>query len=84
MRWRDVAELRLYELLCRFASGANAVGNADAPISVPGESESRQLLAQAFDAVEAIEMSDAILRHCRLPFVYAGEQRLSVETENLL
>ena len=77
--------LRLREqFFCGVAAGTNAVGNADAAVSVAGESEAGQLLAQAFDAVEAIEMSDAVLRHGGLPFVDAGEERLGTQAEDLL
>src|SRR5579864_262083 len=72
------------QLFCGVAAGADAVGDADPAIGVPSESEAGQLLAQAFDALEAIEMSDTVLRHGGLPFVHTSEKRLGAQAENLL
>ena len=72
---------RFRKLGCGFAAGADAVGDADAAVSVAGESEAGQLLAQVLDAVETIEMSDTVLRHGGLPFVDASEQRLGSQSQ---
>jgi hypothetical protein len=67
------SELRLYELLCRFAAAADAVWHADAAVGIACQSQAGELLAQAVDAVEAIEVSDTVLRHGGLPLIDAGE-----------
>ena len=76
--------LGLAELGGGVATRADAVGDADAAVGVAGESESGQLLAQAFHAIEALEMSDAVLRHGRLPFVDASEERFGAQAQDLL
>src|SRR5579863_4788511 len=72
------------ELLYGVAAGADTIGDADAAIGVSGEGDAGELLAEAFDAVEAIEMSDRVLGHGGFPFINAAEQRAGVQTENLL
>jgi hypothetical protein len=72
------------EFGCGVAAGADAVGDADAAVGVSGECEARQLLAQALDAVEAIEMSDAVLSHGGLPSVDADKDGRCAEAEDLL
>ena len=69
---------------CSVLSGADAIWDADAAVAVAGEGESGQLLAQALDAVEAVEMADAILRHGGLPFIDAGEERRGTQAKDLL
>ena len=76
--------LRSEDLLGCFLAGADAVGYADAAVAVTGEGEAGQLLAEAFNAVEALEMADAVLGHSGLPFVNACEKWRGAETENLL
>ena len=78
------SRLRLYELLCAVAAGTDAIRHANAAVGVAGESKPGQLLAQAFHAVEALEMSDAVLRHGRFPFVDPGEERLGAQAKDLL
>jgi hypothetical protein len=65
-------------------AGADAIGDADAAVAVAGKRESGQLLAQALDAVEALEVADAVLGHGGLPFIDAGEERSGAEAEDLL
>ena len=86
---RDEASYIGYELFGRLAPGADAVRHANAAISIPRKREAGQLLAQSFDAIETVEMSDAVLRHRRLPSVDARKQRLGAQagdlrTQNLL
>ena len=52
-------------------------------IAVAGERETGEFLAERFDALQAFEVADGILRHGRLPFVDAGEQRLGIEGDDL-
>src|ERR1700680_1384809 len=75
---------RFCELGCGVAAGAEAGGDADSAISVSGEREAGQLLPHAVDAVDAIEMSDAVLRHGRLPSVDAGKYRLPPPAQEFL
>ncbi len=77
------SKLRLYEALCGIAAGTDAVGHTDAAVRVARESKPGQLLAQAFHAVEALEMSDAVLRHGRFPFVDPGEKRIGAQAIHL-
>src|ERR1700686_3847547 len=72
------------QLLCGVAAGSDAGGDADTSVGVAGKSEAGQLVAQTLNAVEAVEMPDAVLRHGRLPFVDAGEERLRTQAEDLL
>ncbi len=65
-------------------AGADAIGNADAAIGVAGERQAGELLAEALDTVEAVEMADAILRHGGLPFVDTCKKRRGAEAEDLL
>ena len=67
------SKLRLYEVFCGVAAGADTVGDADAAVGVAGESEAGQLLAETLHAFEALEMSNVILGHGGLPFVDASE-----------
>ena len=76
-------ELCFCELFRRVAAGAHAVGNADTPVGVACKRDAGQLLPQAFDAIETIEMSDAVLRHGRLPLVDARKQRLLSQAGDL-
>jgi hypothetical protein len=64
-------------------TGTDAVGNANAAVAIAREPELRQLLPQAFDALETFEMAHAILRHRALPFVDASKQRHGAESEDL-
>jgi len=41
-------------------------------------------VAEALDAVEALEMAHTVLGHGRLPFVDAGEERRGTEAQDLL
>ena len=79
-----MGSLCLYELLGGGAARTDAVGDADAAVGITGKHEAGQLLAQAFDAVEAIEMSDSILGHGGFPFVDAGEEWLGAQAKDLL
>ena len=54
-------------------AGTHAVGNADAGESVSCKGKSGEKLPQALDAINALEVSDAILRHGTTPFVHASE-----------
>ena len=65
-------------------AGADAVRDADAAVSVARQCESGQLLAKAFDSIEAFEMANAVLRHGGLPSVYPGKQRRGAKAEDLL
>jgi len=76
--------LRLQVFLCGVAAGADAVGDPDAAVGVARESQTGQLLAETLHAGEALEVSNAVLRHSGLPFVDAGEERLGPQTHNLL
>ncbi len=74
----------LQDLLDRFLRGTDAVGDADTAVGVAGQGEAGKLLAEALDAPQAVKVSDAVLRHGRLPQVDTGKQRRSSQTENLL
>src|ERR1039458_8009116 len=63
----------------RFGAGANAVGDADAAIAVACERQTGKFLAKCFDALQALEVADRILRHGGLPFVDARKQRFGIE-----
>src|ERR1700722_9459028 len=76
-------ELRPYDLLRGIATGTYAIGHADTTVAVTGESDAGQQLTQALHAVETIEVSDAVLRHGRFPFVDTGEERLGAQAANL-
>ena len=67
-----------------FATGADAVGDADAAIAVARQRQPRQLTAKMFDALQAVKVADAILGHRRHPFIYAGPKRLGAESEDFL
>src|SRR5208283_347083 len=79
-----IRKLRLYQLFGGGGARADTVGDADAAVGVARQDEAGELLAQALDAVEAIEVSNAVLGHGGLPFVDAGEDRLGAQAENLL
>jgi len=65
-------------------AGADAIGDTDPAVAVAGKRESGQLLAQTFDAFEAVEVADAVLGHGGLPFINAGEERSGAEADDLL
>lgn len=72
------------DLLCSVLAGAHAIGDAYAAIGIAGERETTELLAEALDTVEAVEMADAVLRHGRFPFVDACEKGRGANAKDLL
>src|SRR4029077_10201557 len=67
----------------RFAAGANAIGDADAVITVAGQRQARKVLAARFYTLHAFEVADRILRHGGVPFVDARKQRFGIHGDNL-
>ena len=65
-----------------FGAGANAIGDADAGETVAGESEAGEIIQKRLDALQAVEMTDGVLRHGRTPFVDTGEKRLGTERDD--
>ena len=62
---------------------ACAVVQGNAPVGVPGQDESGMSLPLRFDACEAIEMSDVILRDGLTPTVDPGELRRTFEPRQI-
>ena len=79
----DGFSLRLHQLRYDVAAAADAVGDADATVGVAGEREAGESLAETFDAVEAVEVSNGVLGHGGLPSVDAGEKGLGAQPSNL-
>ena len=63
----------------RFGAGANAVGDADAVITVARQRQTWEVLAARFNTLHAFEVADRILRHGGLPFIDARKQRFDIE-----
>ena len=68
---------------CRHLPRPNAIRNPNPTISIPRQRQSRHLLPQLFDPLQSFQMSHAILRHRRLPFINPRKQRHSAQTHNL-
>jgi len=73
-------------MLSRVAATTQAIWYAYAAVAVAGESERRQLLAEALDTIEALQMADAVLGHGELPLINPGEEWPGAEanSEDLL
>src|ERR1700737_758362 len=66
-----------------FLSGMDASRYPDTAIAVSRQRDSRQLLAQIFDALHPIQVPDGVLRHGSLPPVDSEKQRLGGQAKDL-
>ena len=81
---RGTKTKRCKDLINGLGPGAYAVGNSDAGIAISSQGQAGKFLAQGFDALKAVEVSDAILRHGALPFVNPRKERLGGQMDDLL
>ena len=68
----------------RFHTGANTIGYAYSPITIPGQGKPGQAVAEMLYSLQPFQMSDGVLRHGGIPFGHASEEWLGVEPKNLL
>ena len=68
----------------RVGSGTNAIGHSDSTVSISSQRKPGKLWQQAFDALQALQMTDSVLRHGASPPVDSGELRIRPEADDLL
>jgi hypothetical protein len=67
----------------RVGARAHAIRNTDSAIAITGQKQSRNLISQALNSLQTLQVADSILGHRSLPFVDAGEEWLSVQSDDL-
>ena len=71
------------DFLCCYASGAYAIGDADAIKGISCKIEIRHAIQNRLHPGYAFQMANLILRQCGIPTEYLSEHRLSGQAHNV-
>src|SRR5271166_6497777 len=81
--WRQRLDWNLRQGIRRFHARANAVGYADAVISVAGERQPGNFRYALLNALHPRDVSRLVLRHGSAPAVHAREDRLCIQLQEV-